>query len=77
LTIWRGDGSILVRQHPVRSGAFLDEAIRPLRIIVAGHRRAPARERAYLVINYSPGGITPASDIIISRSSVSSEEGDL
>jgi hypothetical protein len=28
LTIWRGDGSILVRQHPVRSGAFLDEAIR-------------------------------------------------
>ena len=28
LTMWRGDGSILVRQCPVRSGAFLDEAIR-------------------------------------------------
>lgn len=36
LTMLRGDGSILVRQHPVRSGTFLDEAIRPLKIIVAG-----------------------------------------
>ncbi len=30
-------GSILMRQCPIRSGTFLDEAIRPLKVIVAGH----------------------------------------
>ena len=37
LTIRRADGSILMRQRLARSGALLDEAIRPLRVIVAGH----------------------------------------
>ena len=36
LTSGSGHGSILVRQCRARSGAFLDEAIRPLRLIVAG-----------------------------------------
>jgi transposase len=44
-------GSIQVRQRPARSGTFLGEAIRPLKIIVAGHSPAPgveivARDRA-------------------------------
>src|ERR1035437_9325683 len=37
LTSGSGHGSILVRQCPARSGAFLDEAIRPLILIVALH----------------------------------------
>jgi hypothetical protein len=39
LTNWRATGSILMRQCPIRSGAFLDEAIRPLILIVALYTR--------------------------------------
>jgi hypothetical protein len=37
LTSRRGNGTIPLRQCPGTSGTFLDEAIRPLKVIVALH----------------------------------------